>query len=71
MYWSKNDPLTYINIMSDQIEGRNPVLEALRSGRALNKILVSTDIERHSAIAEILHTARERNIPSSGSLPKY
>jgi 23S rRNA (guanosine2251-2'-O)-methyltransferase len=49
--------------MSDQIEGRNPVLEALRSGRTLNKILISTDIERHSAIAEILHTAKERKIP--------
>ena len=49
--------------MSDQIEGKNPVLEALRSGRALNKILISKDIERHSAIAEILHTAKERKIP--------
>jgi 23S rRNA (guanosine2251-2'-O)-methyltransferase len=49
--------------MSDHIEGRNPVLEALRSGRALNKILISTDVERHSAIAEILHTAKERGIP--------
>jgi len=46
-----------------QIEGRNPVLEALRSGRALNKILISRDIERHSAIAEILHMAKERKIP--------
>ena len=49
--------------MSDQIEGRNPVLEALRSGRTLNKILISSDIERHSSIAEILHTAKERKIP--------
>ena len=46
-----------------QIEGKNPVLEALRSGRALNKILISRDIERHSAIAEILHLAKERKIP--------
>lgn len=49
--------------MYDQLEGRNPVLEALRSKRALNKILISRDIERHSAIAEILHLAKERNIP--------
>jgi 23S rRNA (guanosine2251-2'-O)-methyltransferase len=47
----------------DQIEGKNPVLEALRSGRALNRILISKDIERHSAIAEILHAAKEKNIP--------
>jgi 23S rRNA (guanosine2251-2'-O)-methyltransferase len=49
--------------MFEQIEGKNPVLEALRSGRALNKILISRDIERHSAIAEILHLAKERKIP--------
>ena len=28
----------------DQIEGRNPFLEALRSGRPLNKILVARDM---------------------------
>jgi 23S rRNA (guanosine2251-2'-O)-methyltransferase len=49
--------------MSEQIEGRNPVLEALRAGRSINKILISNDIERHSAIAEILHLAKERKIP--------
>ena len=49
--------------MSEQIEGRNPVLEALRAGRSINKILISNDIERHSAIEEILHLAKERKIP--------
>ena len=49
--------------MQDQLEGRNPVLEALRSGRALNKILISKDVERHSAIAEILHLAKEKKVP--------
>lgn len=49
--------------MTDQIEGRNPVLEALRSGRALNKILISNDVERHSSIAEILHLAKGKKIP--------
>ena len=49
--------------MSDQIEGRNPVLEALRSGRPLNKIIISKDVERHSNIAEILNTAKARKIP--------
>jgi len=47
----------------DQLEGKNSVLEALRSGRAVNKILISRDIERHSAVAEILHLAKERKIP--------
>ena len=49
--------------MSDQIEGRNPVLEALRSGRPLNKIIISSDVERHSNIAEILNMAKTRKIP--------
>jgi 23S rRNA (guanosine2251-2'-O)-methyltransferase len=49
--------------MTDQIEGRNPVLEALRSGRPLNKILISNDVERHSNIAEILHISKTRKIP--------
>jgi 23S rRNA (guanosine2251-2'-O)-methyltransferase len=52
-----------MSIMTNQIEGRNPVLEALRAGRSMNKILISNDVERHSAIAEILHLAKERNIP--------
>jgi len=49
--------------MSDQIEGRNPIIEALRSGRALNKILMSNDVERHTIIAEILHLAKEKRVP--------
>ncbi len=49
--------------MTEQIEGRNPVLEALRSGRPLNKILISKDVERHTAIAEILHAAKTNKVP--------
>ena len=48
--------------MSDQLEGKNPVLEALRSGRPINKILISDNIERHSSIAEILHLSKEKRI---------
>ena len=39
------------------------MLEALRSGRAVNRILLARDIERHGNIAEILKLARERSIP--------
>lgn len=49
--------------MSTQIEGRNAVLEALRSGRAMNKILISKEAERHSAIAEILYISKQKSIP--------
>ncbi len=47
----------------DTIEGRNPVLEALKSGRALNKILLAHNMGRHSAIAEILHLAQLNLVP--------
>jgi 23S rRNA (guanosine2251-2'-O)-methyltransferase len=40
------------------IEGRNPVLEALRSGRPISKILLAKNIERHGNIADIIHLAQ-------------
>jgi len=43
------------------IEGRNPVLEALRSGRTINKILVSKG-EREGSIKQIIALAREKGI---------
>ena len=49
--------------MSDIIEGRNPILEALKSGRSLNKILLIHNIRHHSAIAQILHLSRTKGIP--------
>ncbi len=49
--------------MTDIIEGRNPVIEALKSGRPLNKILLARNIGQHSSIAEILHLSRSRGIP--------
>lgn len=45
------------------ITGRNPVLEALRAGRPVEKILLSRNISRHSVIAEIMHLARSKGIP--------
>jgi 23S rRNA (guanosine2251-2'-O)-methyltransferase len=45
------------------ISGRNPVLEALKAGRPVGKILLARNIERHSIIAEIIHLAQERGIP--------
>jgi 23S rRNA (guanosine2251-2'-O)-methyltransferase len=49
--------------VADNIEGRNPVLEALKAGRPLTKILLSNTIERHGAVAEILHLAKTKGIP--------
>jgi 23S rRNA (guanosine2251-2'-O)-methyltransferase len=49
--------------VTDIIEGRNPVIEALKSGRPLNKILLASNIGQHSAIAEILHLSQAKGIP--------
>ena len=49
--------------MENIIAGRNPVLEALKSGRAVGKILLAKNIERHSVIAEIIHLAGAGGIP--------
>ena len=49
--------------MSEIIEGRNPVLEALKSGRPINRIILAQTIARHSTIAEIIQLSRSKNIP--------
>ncbi len=49
--------------MEETLEGRRPVLEALRAGRPMLKILLSRTIGRHSAVAEILHMAAEQGVP--------
>jgi len=48
---------------TDIIAGRNPVWEALKAGRPLNKILLARNTGRHSIIAEILHLAQSNLIP--------
>jgi 23S rRNA (guanosine2251-2'-O)-methyltransferase len=45
----------------DRIEGRNPVLEALRAGRTINKILTAKG-EREGSIKQIIAIAKEKGI---------
>ncbi|GAH93834.1 unnamed protein product, partial [marine sediment metagenome] len=49
--------------MADIIGGRNPVIEALKAGRPINKVLLARNIGLHSAVAEILTLAKSRGIP--------
>ncbi len=44
------------------IEGRNPVIEALKAGRPISKILLDENIKSHGAIAEILRFSRAKGI---------
>ena len=50
--------------ISDKIEGRNPVIEALSSGRIIDKILVQNG-EKHGSILKILAMAKEKRIAIS------
>ena len=45
----------------DQVEGRNPVMELLESGKDINKIYVSKG-EKHGSITKIIAKAKERKI---------
>ena len=44
------------------IEGRNPVLEALKADRPINKLLLSKGIARHSVIGQILYHAKKNGV---------
>ena len=48
-------------IVSDQVEGRNSVLELLESGRDINKIFVAKG-EKHGSINKILKIARSKGV---------
>lgn len=50
--------------MSDKIEGRNPVTEALKSGRSIDKIYIKKG-EKHGSIIPIIRMAKEKGIPIS------
>lgn len=47
--------------MTENIYGKNPVIEALRAGRPINRIFVARDLNQAS-VKEIIATAGERNI---------
>ncbi len=49
--------------MADIIEGRNPVIEALRTGRPINKVLLARNVKAQSAVAEILDLSKFRKVP--------
>lgn len=48
--------------MAEQIEGRNPVLEAIRAGHHLNKIYI-LKTETSGPVRTIINAAQERGIP--------
>ena len=49
--------------MADIIEGKNPVIELLKAGHPINKILLASNIKQGDAVTEILRLARAKGIP--------
>jgi len=49
--------------MAEVIEGKNPVLEALKAGHPINKILLAKNIRSDTTITQILGYARNKRIP--------
>lgn len=49
--------------MSATIEGRQPVREALRAGRKIERIMIADGARPEGVLGEILREARERGIP--------
>ncbi|MBI2836627.1 MAG: 23S rRNA (guanosine(2251)-2'-O)-methyltransferase RlmB [Chloroflexi bacterium] len=48
--------------MADIIAGRNPVMEALKAGRPINRVVIDKSARGHGAIAEILGLAAEKRV---------
>jgi len=57
----RNDQVEDVNEGVDKLEGRNSVLEAIRSDRTINKILVSKG-EKEGSINKIIALARDKGI---------
>ena len=49
--------------MTEAIAGKNPVLEALRAGREINKIFLGENLTRDRAFKEIIDIAKVNKIP--------
>lgn len=48
--------------MADLIEGKRPVIEALRSNVPLKSILIADNVERDSLVKDIARKAKQRNV---------
>jgi len=56
--------------VADWIYGRNPILEALRSGEKIEEIWVAEGVRRGGAVAEVLELAQTGRIPVRAVLRK-
>jgi 23S rRNA (guanosine2251-2'-O)-methyltransferase len=52
-----------LQALTDLIAGRNPTLEALKSGRYISRIQIVRDSDQHGPLAEIASLAKARAVP--------
>src|SRR5574344_777205 len=57
----KNNRIENDNSYTDQVEGRNAVIELLENGKDINKIYISNG-EKHGSINKIIAMAKERKV---------
>ncbi|MGB2992223.1 MAG: 23S rRNA (guanosine(2251)-2'-O)-methyltransferase RlmB [Paenisporosarcina sp.] len=53
--------MTEVNIENEILSGKNPVLEALRAGREMNKVWIAEGVKK-AGITEILELAKEAGV---------
>lgn len=51
--------------MAEYIEGKRPVIEALRGGTPVKRVLIADGIKRDGLVNDIMRKAKNRNIPVS------
>ena len=52
------------------IEGRRPVIETLRAGHAVDRVLVASGSQQEGTLAELVALARQRGVPVE-AVPRY
>lgn len=55
----------------DILAGKNPIIEALRAGRSIKKIIIKRNIKQHGTIKELINIANIKNIPIETADVKY
>lgn len=60
--YEKNNKFTEIEDKGDKLEGRNPVMEAIKSGRTIDKVFVLAG-ERNGSIIKIISLCKQNKIP--------
>lgn len=51
--------------MADYIEGKRPVLEALRSGMPIQEVFLSDNLEHDTLVKDLLRKCKQREVPVS------